>query len=192
MSLRATCPSCGLEGDIEAFFVDGDGKRLAARFSDLDPALGRALLGYLRLFKPPKRNLRGSRALALMDELLELVRAGSVCKDERSGIRRPATSATWAAAIEQMLLQRDRLSLPLDGHGYLRAVAFGVAEQAVARAEQKAEEDKRAGRHRAAPGNPLLEARLYADRMVELAGWSDAQRDAHIAGVQARLGGEPA
>lgn len=190
MTLRATCPACACEADVEAFFVEPDAKRLAARLAEVEPALGRSVLGYLRLFKPAKTALRLSRAVRIVDELLALVEAGTVCKDERSGLRRPAPPAVWAAGIEQMIGQRDRLTLPIDGHGYLRAVVFGLAEEALARAERAREEGLRTGRRPAAPGgaeDPVLNAERYADRMVELSGWTKEQRDAFVNEARAKV-----
>ena len=147
--MHATCPHCAFTAEIEAFFVDDEGKRLAAAVAELPPECGRAVLGYLRLFKPAKTGLRTARAVKLARETAALVAAGTVCKDERGGVRRPASPAVWAQGIEHMLAQRDRLNLPLESHGYLRAVVFGIADSADAAAERQREADARVGRSRA-------------------------------------------
>lgn len=152
--MNVTCPSCGVDFAIEAGFLEGDGKRLAAILAGMDAAVGRATVVYLRLFKPPKTSLRLARAAAIAKEVADLVDAGSVARDERTGVRRPATPAMWAAGIEQMLAQRDSLELPLTGHGYLRAVVFGLADQADASAERQREVDARAGRREPAGPAP--------------------------------------
>lgn len=46
-----------------------------------------------------------------------------------------------------MLAQRSAISLPLDSHGYLRAVVYGLADKQDAAAERKREEDTRSGKH---------------------------------------------
>lgn len=145
--MRATCPDCGAQGHISAFFVEDDGKRLAALLAEMQPELGRAVVGYLGLFKPAKTALRMARAVKIVQELVALVETGTVCKDERSGVRRPASSLTWATGIETMLLQRASLTLPLETHNYLRAVVYGIADKADAVAERQRESDARAGRH---------------------------------------------
>ena len=146
--MQLVCPCCDTPFPIEAGLADADGKRLAALLAEMDPALGRAVIGYLRLFRPAKQALRTARAAKLVAELDALVRAGTVCRDERAGVRRPATSAHWAEGIEQMLGQRERLTLPLSTHHYLRAIVFGLADQADAAAERQREADVRAGRGR--------------------------------------------
>lgn len=145
--MRATCPECGSYGHLSTFFTEDDGKRLAASLADMEPTLGRAVIGYLGLFKPAKTALRMQRAAGLVDELRALVAAGAVCRDERSGVRRPAPPAMWAQGIEQMLAQRASLTLPLQGHGYLRAVVYGIADSADAAAERQKEQDARVGKH---------------------------------------------
>lgn len=145
--MRATCPDCGAEAHLSAFFVEADGKRLAALLAPMAPELGRAVIGYLGLFKPTKTALRLPRAAKLVEELRDLVDAGTVTNDERGGVRRPASPVTWAAGIEQMLAQRAGLTLPLKGHNYLRAIVYGLADQADAAAERQREAHARAGRH---------------------------------------------
>ncbi len=145
--MRATCPECGAQAHIAAMFAEEDGKRLALVIADMPRELGRAVLGYLGLFKPAKTALRLARAAKLAQEVADLVAAGSVCKDERSGVRRPAGPALWAAGIEQMLTARASLVLPLESHGYLRAVVFGLADKADAAQERQREEDARVGKH---------------------------------------------
>lgn len=125
--MRLQCPCCGEQFPFEAGFADAEGKQLAVLFADLEPRLGRAVLAYLRLFSPAKRGLRTTKAIKLVEELMLLVNASSVTRDARTTESKPASPALWAAGIEQMLTQRERLSLPLDNHHYLRAVVFGIA-----------------------------------------------------------------
>lgn len=154
--MRICCPSCGESYPIAAGLADDDGKRLAALFADMEPVLGRAVIGYLRLFKPAKTALRTARAIKIVEDLMALVRAGSVCRDERGGLRRPASPAIWAAGIEQMLAAPGKLTLPLANHHYLRAIVFGLAEQADAARERTTEADLRAGKRRAGPSDEVM------------------------------------
>lgn len=190
--MKATCPHCAFTGEVEAFFVDDEGKRLAGVLADLPPECGRAVLAYLRLFKPAKTGLRMARAVKLAREVADLVAASSVCKDERSGVRRAATPSMWATGIEQMLANRDRLSLPLESHGYLRAVVYGLADSADAAAERQKEADARVGKHlHGESGNsparreesPLTNQLRWIAQMQNLGGdytdeWAKAERAA--------------
>jgi hypothetical protein len=140
--MKVTCPCCNSDFPLEAGFSDADGKRLAALMVEFEPALGRAVVAYLRLFKPAKTSLRVSRAISIVSELLDLVRAGTVCRDERNGLRRPAPISVWIAGIEQMLAQPG-IETPLDGHNYLRKVVFALADQVDAKAERTREDTRR-------------------------------------------------
>lgn len=160
--MQLSCPCCAERFPIEAGFIDDDGKRLAALFAGMEPGLGRAVVGYLRLFKPPKQQLRSARAVRIVSELLELVDAGSVCRDERGGMRRPATQALWTEGIEQMLGDAGKLTLPLANHNYLRAIVYGLADKADAAAEREREECLRAG----SVARPAAKAAVPVDRLA--------------------------
>lgn len=188
--MRATCPECGAQAHVSAFFVEDDGKRLFALAAEMQPELGRAVTGYLGLFKPVKTALRLARAVKLVQELVALVATGDVCKDERNGVRRPASPSIWAAGIETMLAQRASLSLPLDNHNYLRAVVFGLADKADAATERQKEAGARVGKHLdslsvksvASGGESPLENTLRWIKQMEGMGgeytaeWADAER----------------
>ena len=196
--MLASCPSCAFQGEIEAFFADGDGKRLAAIMAELPPECARALMGYLRLFKPAKTGLRPARWLKLSSQVLDLVRAGSVCRDERSGVRRPATPLLWAEGMEIMLAQRDSLTLPLETHGYLRAVVFGLADKADAAIERQKEAHARAGKHLVTPSGksdaqvgetPLERQMKWIKQMEEVGGFTPEEAEAERAKARDMHGG---
>lgn len=192
MSLRITCPNCCETYPIDAGFADDDGKRLAALFAGMEPVLGRAVIGYLRLFKP-KTALRTARAIKIVEELLALVNAGTVCRDERGGLRRPASPAIWAAGIEQMLAAPGKLTLPLANHHYLRAIVYGLADQADAAAERQREAQVRVGNRPPAPSAPRetpLQAQLaYLASQLRLGAITQAEHDAQADAARIKLGG---
>jgi len=185
--MRATCPACGAQAHVTAFFVEDDGKRLAALLAGMEPELGRAVLGYLGLFKPHKTALRLARAVKLVQELLVLVETGTVCRDERGGVRRAATPGLWAQGIEIMLAQRATLTLPLDNHNYLRSVVFGLADKADAAMERQREADARAGRHRGGaspavmPETPLQAHLAWIAQQVHLGAMTETEAEAERA-----------
>lgn len=194
--MRATCPECGVQAHVTAFFVEDDGKRLAMTVAGMSPELGRATIAYLGLFKPLKTALRMARAAKIAAEVADLVAAGSVCRDERNGVRRPASQAMWALGMEQMLAQRASLSLPLESHGYLRAVVFGLADKADAAEERQREADTRAGRHvqagvtltPTAKETPLERQLAWIARMEEMDQFTPDQADAERAKAREKYG----
>ena len=142
--MQATCPCCQTAFPLEAGMLDADAKRLAMVLAGADPALGRALIGYLRLHKPAKTVLRMGKAAKLAEEVVALATASEV---RRGGVSRPNAARYWAMAIEQMLELREKLRLPLSGHGYLTEVAYSLADSADAAFERQAHADARAGKH---------------------------------------------
>lgn len=198
--MRATCPDCGAQGHLSAFFADDEGKRLAAVLAAMPPELGRATIAYLGLFKPAKTALRLARAVKLAEELTALANAGTVCRDERSGVRRPCTPTLWAAGIEQMLAQRASLTLPLENHNYLRAVVFGLADRADAEAERRKEELLRLGKrpgerseNAASAAETKLENHLrWVDQQVAYGHMSEEEAEAERAKARKKYRGDPA
>ena len=125
--MKLQCPCCDAQFNIEEGFTSFEGKQLAALFASLEPVLGKAILYYLRLFNPAKRGLKTAKAIKLVEDLIALVKAGTVTRDARTSETKQADSKMWVAGIEQMLEQRDKLTLPLNNHNYLRAVVWGIA-----------------------------------------------------------------
>jgi hypothetical protein len=96
-----------------------------------------------------------------------------------------------------MLANRDRLTLPLDSHGYLRAVVFGLADQVDAAAERQREADARVGKHlrdgseKSSPqrGETKLEAQLtWITQMVGCGAFTEKQAEAERAKAREKYG----
>ncbi len=180
------CPSCGFSGDLEAFLIEPEAKRAIARVAALEPALGRVLGPYLRLFGNGKRGVQLRRAVKLIDELVTMVDVGSVCRDERVGVRRKATAAMWAAGVEQVVSNPP--SGALQNHHYLRAVVFGLADAADAAAERAVEAGKKTGQNRTSTASApaavdrAAERRAFAASMVDLGTWSKEKADEYVKG----------
>lgn len=146
MSFKLTCPECRTQFPIAAGLLDDDGKRLAAVTGEMEPALARASLAYLRFFKPEKTALSSSRAIKILQSLNELIGIGTVCKDERGGLHRRATARMWVDGMDQMHQHEGRLRIPLANHNYLRSIVFAIADGEDGRAEQTRNKDVRESR----------------------------------------------
>lgn len=147
MSLRLTCPGCGLVADIEAWLADGaahEAIRLALR---LPAGLADRLQRYLGLFRPlpgPEAG-RTPRALALdrierlLAELLPMIGAARV---ERHGRAWAAPALVWEQALDEILAKRHTLRLPLTSHGYLLEIVAGIAARAEGHIEAQREQQR--------------------------------------------------
>lgn len=140
--MRMTCPACGASADLDVF-MEHEGARQVVRLAlELPAGMSAAVMSYLGLFRPPKRQLTWSRVATLLGELLDAIKAGQI---ERKGRSWAAPQALWIAAIETVIAARDadKLRLPLKSHGYLFEVVVGLTDQKEAAAEQR-EEERRA------------------------------------------------
>lgn len=125
--MQLQCPCCDAIFNLEEGFTAAEGKKLAALLAEVQPALGKAIIYYLRLFTPAKRGLKLTKAIKVVDELIALVNAGTVTRDARTNETKRATYQMWVAGIEQMLEKRDTLTLPITHHNYLRTIVFNIA-----------------------------------------------------------------
>lgn len=192
--IRFTCPCCGTDFPWEAGLAEADAKRLGAVLADMEPPIARAAMSYLRLFKPPKTTLRLQRATKLLQEVAALVAEGTVARDERTSVRRPAPASVWIAGIEQMLQQAARLTLPLASHGYLRQVVYAIADTVDAGAERQREKDLREGRRPVGPSpvqppeDKLANELRYLRQLLDYGQIPEADFDTRVAEARERLG----
>ena len=96
-------------------------------------------------------------------------------KDARTNDTKPAPPRIWTAGIEQMLIARDRLSLPLANHNYLRTVVYGIASDP---AQAQADAPAKPARAAATSQQILQDAlgRIEADRRLGLIDEEEADR----------------
>jgi hypothetical protein len=120
---------------IEAALNDIAGRQAIAAAFKLTP-FGDLLLGYTRLFTPPKRALSNLRTAKLIEELLPMIREAKI---ERGGRIWSAPQDYWAMGLNEILAKRDNLTLPLKGHGYLLTIIAGYSEKAEAKKEAQIE-----------------------------------------------------
>jgi len=129
------CPCCQAVYPIEAALNDIAGRQAIAAAFKLTP-FGDLLLGYTRLFTPPKRALSNLRTAKLIEELLPMIREAKI---ERGGRIWSAPQDYWAMGLNEILAKRDNLTLPLKGHGYLLTIIAGYSEKAEAKKEAQIE-----------------------------------------------------
>jgi len=139
--MRLTCPACGAEMTLDVAIAHEGARTATLTALELPAALGKQLIAYVSLFRPPKRQLSHDRLAAILGELLPMIQAAQI---ERSGRTWPAPIEYWRAGIEAMLAKRDagRLQLPLKSHGYLLEIIAGLANAAEGKAETKREQER--------------------------------------------------
>lgn len=108
------CPVCHSRISLEAICQDEAGRELLGLLAGLDSETGTALVGYLGLFRPEKRDLANSRALRLAGEALAL------CPDYLR------LSRAMRETVEAIMA---RGGVPLKNHNYLKRVIETMAQQ---------------------------------------------------------------
>lgn len=131
------CPTCHAHVHLEALCQDDAGRELLALLAGLDADLGRALVGYIGLFRSPARDLANDRALRLAQEVL---------RDFAAGER---LSAALAATVESI---RAKGGAKLGNHNYLRIVFDGTPAHCAALPAERDQAPRKglASKHRAA------------------------------------------
>ena len=151
--MRLTCPACGACGSIEFFLMDAAARESVRAAFSLPAPLGRQVMSYIGLFRPGRRSLTWDRVEKLLAELLTCIQEAKVV---RNGITHPAPLDYWKEAIDQVLMNRAKLTLPMKSHGYLFEVIAGLAVKAGAAKEQRVETRRRCGEgQRSGAGKPV-------------------------------------
>ena len=134
------CPHCHGRIDLHACVQDEAARDLIALMAKQPPGVGTALVQYLTLFRPAKRDLANTRALKLAHEALELSSDPYLL------------AAAMHETVEAIKAKRAEGSgQPLKSHGYLKSVLKSVAERAnqpVREPAPQAEEEARQTRKR--------------------------------------------
>lgn len=144
--MKLRCFACGAMGSAEAFTNDSIARELLAVATNLPHPLPPIILNYLAMFRPEKTMLTWPKALRLTKDLAALVATGTVQVEKKAA--RPCPPRLWAQAIEQVIERRDRLSLPLKNHNYLKQIVYDLADRQDARNEAGYHQAAAAGNHR--------------------------------------------
>lgn len=168
--MKLVCPVCQAEFPLEAAMNDVAARQAVVKAFELTE-LGSLLIRYVTLFKPAKQALSMARLAKLLDELVPMIKAGQIT---RNGTLYPAPQAYWQQAIETMLMQRDKLTLPLKSHGYLLEIISGYANKASAQAEKQNEQGRKYGDFKTAtkPATaPVVALKPARERSQAPEGW---------------------
>jgi hypothetical protein len=102
------CPVCHSHLALEAIIEDDCARELLGILAALPDDLGRALIGYLGLWRPAKQDLRWDRALGLAREVLAL--------------DTDQARLAWALAETVEAIRAKGGQTPIKSHGYLKRV----------------------------------------------------------------------
>lgn len=150
--MRLICPSCGALHSAEAWTNDAEARQCLLIVAEMHADVARRALPYLALFRPGGgRGLKWDKALRLLSELRAMIGEPHIQWDRQPA--RPGSAAVWAQALEQ-IVQRPPARLPLTSHGYLRRIAYDVANETDRAAEVRRNAAERSGRALERPAAP--------------------------------------
>lgn len=133
--MHIKCPACGAVASLDLLLSAEDGASDVVKIAaEMQPELWRVIVQYIALFRPSKTKLSFSRMASLLGELHPLIKNAQF---ERGGKQFHAPLNYWLAGIEQMLAQRDRLTLPLKTHGYLFEIMMSIDAKSIKDIERK-------------------------------------------------------
>lgn len=141
MSCSFDCPYCGKAIDIIQGMELAAGNEWTALIQSIPTSMIGALLRYLELFKPPKHALRWSRRLALTEELMPMIKSGTV---KRNGVEYAMPMQAWEGEMMKLVSNKPAsLVLPLKSNGYLLSIMVGRVEKNLAADEARRIEAQR-------------------------------------------------
>lgn len=123
------CPRCLYKATLISFMeAAGDGK-LIPLFKELPSEVQVYFLSYLSLFRPKSGSaIQLTKVERLTTDLVDLIKLRYV--HVQGQVDRPSSPRIWAQAMEQMIEQAPRLTLPIKNHNYLKSIVWDVADKA--------------------------------------------------------------
>jgi len=143
--MKLICPSCGAVHSAEAWQNDVIARQCLKLACEMPHDVGSRCFAYLALFRPSGRSLTWKKVLRLLSELKELAGMSHIQWDKN--VARPNSAYAWGMAMERMIENPPR-RLPLKSHGYLRSVAYEIADEADRHKEVKKNQEERKGNAR--------------------------------------------
>ena len=139
--MNLVCPICQAEYPLAAAMNDVAARQAVVKAFSLTQ-MGDRLIAYVALFKPAKQALSMVRLAKLLDSLVDMVKLGQI---KKNGNTYAAPQQYWMQAIDQMLGNRQSLSLPLKNHNYLIAIIASASEKVESKKEAEAEKGRQYG-----------------------------------------------
>ncbi|HEY8710738.1 MAG TPA: hypothetical protein VIM34_22400, partial [Burkholderiaceae bacterium] len=132
--MRLTCPACGAEYTLDVLIAHEGAREALVEAMGMNAVLGKRLMQYLSLFRPPKRQLTMDRVAKILKEISPAIAARQI---ERNGRIWPIPLESWTWALDEIVAKKERLTLPLKSHGYLYEMLIAAADKTEAKAEQQ-------------------------------------------------------
>ena len=149
MNININCPHCLQSFDLREAKETDAWRALVDLITSQPACLHEPLWRYAGLFKPLKQQLRVSRIVAVINDLIPIIENQSIKRGHR--VLLPVPHQSLAKVLMWMVeTPPHSLELPLKGNGYLFEVLARQSEKNEASVEKKANEQKLGNQRRAA------------------------------------------
>lgn len=157
MAVDGKCPRCAFKAPIVCFYQEAKDGRVTQAFAQLPPQVQGNYFQYLSLFRPKSGcAVQSAKAERLTLELVQEVTLGHV--HQQGQVDRPCPPRIWGLAMEQMLERAGSLTLPVKTHGYLKTIAWDLANKEDAGHESTIRKQEAQGQRPGPRGVDPLEA----------------------------------
>lgn len=142
---KILCPFCGQTSSPDEW--SGEDKTLLRAALRMPAIMADDCIKYLAMFRPLKSRLSKAKGIKLLEEMQQLVTSPHV--QWKTMPARPNRPDFWAAALKQLFDRK--LQLPLSSHGYLRSIAYDLADKEDRENEYRRNRSERDGTFRKVP-----------------------------------------
>lgn len=140
--MKLICPSCSAVHSAESWENDSVARQCLLLTGRMPYDISSRCFHYLALFRPPGRSLQWKKVLRLVSELFSLSSSLHIQWEKR--VSRPNSITFWGDAMER-IIENPPKRLPLKSHGYLRAIAYDIADESDRKVEVKRNKAERNG-----------------------------------------------
>lgn len=163
--MKLICPSCGATHSADAWLNDAIARQCLVLAGSMQHDISSRCFAYLSLFRPAGRALQWKKVLRLLTELQALVSMSDIKWEGKPA--RTNSSRAWGIALDRVIESPPR-RLPLKSHGYLRAVAYDLADELDRQSEVKRNKSEREGTFRRKQGKNSEPERISFEEMKKV------------------------
>jgi len=138
--MRMNCPACGAEFTLDVLIAHEGAREALVEAMGMNLTLGKLLVQYLALFRPPKRQLTMDRVAAILREISRDIKAAQITRHGRVWA---VPLESWKWGLEEIVAKKANLTLPLKSHAYLHQMLIAAADKIEADAERRTEDRRR-------------------------------------------------
>lgn len=139
--MKLACPSCGALMSLDVVVAHDAAREAVQAALNLPAPLGKLMIQYLTLFRPPKRQLTLERVADILCEMLPMITTERIYRNGREHV---IAQPVWSAGLREIVERHKAtpLKTPLKNHGYLFEILISIATKGASHAPQAQAQSK--------------------------------------------------